>query len=186
MRGFRIRLVLYPVLIISVVTLAALTLNLCLRAGEVPSFILDSRIVAWLANRVGIEYSIESARVGCFQPECRIEVDASGLEVALPEVSPLRFKVGSVHWCPVHPISIQNLTVSGPTPAQVFIGDIEFSAQTRSAEFRDVRVARTSGSPVTIQRVSSSPVTLIPGERRLSLERIDLSGIHADAGENGG
>src|SRR5262245_42241301 len=122
----RLRAFLYPLLLIPALALVFIVVSLCRRNGELPPWLVNSRWVTGLAERLGVRYSIKSLHAGCFQKDCRWQLDATGLELLLPDLDSVSIGIDSVHWCPVHPLSIRGLNVRTLDVPELAVADVEF------------------------------------------------------------
>ena len=168
MKRFSVRALIFPLVFLSILVLAVLSVALCLRAGQVPASLVNSGLVPRLLNRYGVQYSIASLNIGCFQADCGAQVDASGLELTLPELGEFHASFDALHWCPVHPVSIRGLSAAG-----VHVSDLKIDAAALTAQAQDIRFAEAS-----LRQVTTSPALLSADGERLSFESIDIEGLN--------
>src|ERR1041385_2832471 len=111
MKRNTVRALIYPLIIIPIVAVAVFAVTLCMRAGEVPSSLVNSGVARWFADRMGVQYSIGALHVGCFQNDCNTLLDADEVSLTLPEVGQFQISLDAVHWCAVHPLEVRGLNV---------------------------------------------------------------------------
>jgi hypothetical protein len=182
MKALKFRALIYPLTIVPLLALAVFAFTLCLRGGAVPHGIVNSSVAQWLANRVGIQYSIGTLRIGCFQKDCGTFIDSGQVALTLPTVGQLHLGLNNFHWCPIHPITVKGLKLGAPGIPGLTFGNIEFSTITRSAELRDLRLERDTQPPITIRRIAASPAVWANQGDRLTFDRVDIDGLNAEIG----
>src|SRR5215831_4244308 len=136
----KLRAFLYPLLLIPLLTILLLAFVFCLRNGEVPTRLVNSRFLGRLAEGVGVQYSINSLHFGCFRKECRSELDISGLQLRLNQLDSTSVMIDNIHSCSIHPLAIRGLSVLTPNATNLHINEAELSSTDGSTQIRDVSV----------------------------------------------
>lgn len=165
-----------PIVLIPASFLVSFAGVLCLRHGEVPAGLVHSRVISGLARRLGVELQIGSLRVGCFQQECRADLDATGVHVRLPGFDGLQVDINALHACATHPSFLQGLSVRSGSGTRLQIGAVEVTAKNTAA--RDVQVTTASNSTVAVREVSMAAPVLSKQTGVLAIESIDANGLN--------
>jgi hypothetical protein len=182
MKALKFRALIYPLIMVPILAVAVFAFTLCLRGGAVPTGLVNSSLAQWFANRVGIQYSIGTLRIGCFQKDCGTFIDSGQIALTLPAVGQLHLGLNNFHWCPIHPITVEGLKIGAPGIPGLTFGNIEFSTITRVAEIRDLRLDRDTQPPITIRRIAATPAVSASQGDRLMFDRIDIDGLNAEIG----
>jgi hypothetical protein len=171
----KLRAIVYPLILLPTFTVIFLALALCLRNGEVPARLVNSKVLQSFAARAGIQHRVQSLDVGCFQPDCGSALDAGGVELHWLAAESASVVIDSLHWCSAHPLSLRGLRLRTPDNSNLQVGALDFSVSSRETQIRDIRVT-SSNLSATVQSVSLSPLIASNQTGLLRFDSINVSG----------
>src|SRR5262249_53521582 len=136
------RVLLYGSAVAVILIVTVIGLGLCLSESPLPNWLVNSRLASWIASRAGLHYTIRSLQIGCLQPQCSLQVQATGVEAELATTDPLRFHIDDVRWGLGQPLIVQGFEVrSGNSPAIAKVARIDSTLPQGSAQLEGIDVA---------------------------------------------
>src|SRR5262245_48801690 len=136
------RVLIYGSVAAIVVAVAAFLLVTCLNENPLPDSIIHSRVAAWLASRAGVRYNIRSLRAGCFQSDCALQIQATGIDAEIGPTEPLSFHLDELQWGIGKPLVVRNFAVrSGTTQTIATVERIDSTLPQGSADLTNLKIA---------------------------------------------
>ena len=140
---FNVRILFYPVVALSIVTLIAVGVTLYVSGFTVPNSLLNSSLGQAITSRYGLHYHVDSLRFGCLQQGCSGEISVGALDLALATPEIFRIQLNSAEWTRQTPIIAHHLEIrSGPLPPLISLDSLEIDS--RSGSYGSKRCSNSS------------------------------------------